>query len=88
MRQAYRLIKPNGLKALRHQGDRPEAENFAVLARKRCTIAATQQSLHSSEEFLEFKGLGQIVICPGLKGFQFIVQACSGCEKNYRKVRS
>ena len=64
MGEPHWLVKPNGFKALWHQGQGAVAEDFVVFAGQRCPLAAPQQGLDPNHEFVEVEGLGQVIISP------------------------
>ncbi len=78
--QAHRLVKPDGFKALGDQGDRPKAQDFAVLAGEGGTVTAAQQGLDPCDELLQFKGLGEVIISPGVEAGDFVFGAAKGGE--------
>ncbi len=73
--QANGLVEPDGLKALRHQGETGVAENFVVLGGERCPLAASQQGLDPHHQLFEVEGLGQIVIGTGVESTDFVFGA-------------
>ena len=61
--EPYRLIEPDGFKALGYQGEWPVAEDFVVVGGSNGRpVTATKQSFDPSLERLQVEGFGQVIV--------------------------
>ena len=84
--EAHRLVKPDGFKALRHQGDAAVAEDFVVLGGEGGMVAAAQQRLNPHHQLLEIEGLGEIVVGAGIETAHLVFDAAEGREHQDRNL--
>ena len=61
-----------------------QAQSVAAQDRQELSVAATNQGLQASHQFLEVKGFGQIVVGAGPESFDFLVPCIAAGKYQYR----
>ena len=85
VRESHGLIKPDGFKALGHQGERPVAEDLVVVGGpNRSSVTATQQGFDPHLKFLQVEGFGQVIVGSGIETAHLVFGAAESREHQDR----